>query len=105
MKKAEKAYCEKIKQAIDTNDNAVKKAILIIYQNQTADEQVSENTIEHNGVGFTGVDAEFLSSIAVRIQRGLPLSEKQIIVGRRKIRKYSRQLLDEAKRNGKYQED
>lgn len=102
MTKLEKAYCEKIKSAIDTNDHAVEKAILIVYRNQTAEEQSAGDTRVSNGIGFTGVDGEFLSSLGSTVMQGRHLSPKQIEYGRKKIRKYARQLLIEAKRTGKF---
>ena len=45
------------------------RGLLAIYAAQTADEQCSDSTTVDNGVGFTGIDANFLSSLAKQAQR------------------------------------
>ena len=71
----------------------------ISYNFQTDEEQVIEDTKEHNGVGFNGVDGHILSSFATQILRWendkkykSPLSPKQMIIARKRIVKYSGQL-------------
>ena len=89
----------KIQALIDSNDKAVPRAILAVYQYQTMCEQSSGHTVEANGVGFSGVDGELLSSFAQQLQRGRTLSEKQMTYARKKIRKYWNQLRFIAERN------
>lgn len=84
---------EKIIHLIDTNDKAVVRALVQIYQRQTADEQSAHTTMHHNGVGFGAMDATFLSDIARKAQK-YQLSERQIAAVRKLIRKYWRQLLE-----------
>ena len=45
---------ESIKDLLVANEPALKKALLVVYANQTAVEQSSERTIERNGVGLAG---------------------------------------------------
>lgn len=95
---------DSIKELLERSDLAVERAILAIYARQTADEQITETTSHKNGVGFSGVDAEILSSFAQQIERksgngvkiGHCLSEKQMAIARRKMMRYSRQLLEVA---------
>jgi hypothetical protein len=68
------------------------RALLRIYQNQTADEQVKDAAIERNGIGFSGPDAEILSSFARQYQRRGSLSPRQMEVLMRKMPSYARQL-------------
>jgi hypothetical protein len=82
----------RIQTLIDTNDSAVYRGILAIFSFQTATEQAFDGTVEDNGVGFSGVDAELLSSFAKQIQKKGSLSEKQMVYARKKIRKYWNQL-------------
>ena len=89
---------EEIKTMLQTNDNAVLE-IVVIYSLQTEDEKKAGETIEHNGVGFSGVDAEFMSSLAKFILNRGYLTDKQLEYGRRKIMKYAGQLTKVA--NGK----
>lgn len=82
-----------VQTLLKTNDKAAVKALLVIYSFQTQSEQASDATKEHNGVGFTGLDAELLSSFAKFYQRAGFLSDKQMEILRNKITKYWRQLL------------
>ncbi len=90
---------EEIKTMLQTNDNAVLRGIVVIYSLQTEDEKKVGETIEHNGVGFSRVDAGFMSSLAKFILNRGYLTDKQLEYGRRKIRKYAGQLAKVA--NGK----
>lgn len=72
---------------------AVKALIRIFQENQTADEQVSQTTSHDNGIGFTGVDAQFLSSLAQNYLRYGRLSEKQMSFVYRKMPKYAGQVI------------
>jgi hypothetical protein len=85
---------ESIIQLLNTSDKAVERAIIAIYNRQTFAEQSSEKTVEHNGEGFSGFDAEILSSFAKQILKGRSLSYKQIAIGRKKMVHYTRQLLE-----------
>lgn len=90
---------EEIKTMLQTNDNAVLRGVVVIYSLQTADEKAVGETREHNGVGFSGVDAEFMSSIAKFILSRGYLTDKQMTYARKKILKYAGQLTKVA--NGK----
>ena len=68
------------------------KGLLRVYENQTADEQNSGTTKHHNGIGFTGADADILSSFAEQIKKGRQLSEKQCKILFKKMPRYARQL-------------
>lgn len=83
---------EEIKNYVQTNDTVLYRALKKLYDCQTEDEQRSGETIEHNGVGFNGVDAEFLSSTAEFLARTGFLTEKQKIYVRKKLVKYTKQL-------------
>ena len=57
-------------------------------------------TKHHNGIGFTGRDARFLSDVAEKYQRyGRWASPRQCNAVRRSIKKYWRQLLLEIQNN------
>jgi len=83
-----------IKALLIESDRAVARAIVAIYGRQTMDEQVIGETLNTNGVGFNGVDAEFLSSLAKFYTAKGFLSAGQLKYGRRAIMKYSGQLVD-----------
>ena len=66
-----------LKSQIARNNNQAVKALLTIYRNQTYEEQTVQETIEDNGIGFNGTDAEFCSSLAENYLRFHRLSDKQ----------------------------
>ena len=92
MKKTE--AINTIRTAIVSNNRALYKALLIIYENQTSEEKSAQTTIEDNEVGFSGVDARLLSSFAAYLQRWGDLTERQLVHARKKMPKYARQILD-----------
>jgi hypothetical protein len=102
---------ESIENLIQTNNKAVEKAIIHIFNRQTSDEQSSEDTKYHNNKGFTPADAEIFSSFAKFYYRTGFLTPKQIAYARRpgkngisKIGKYWRQLLEEIERKSNSKE-
>lgn len=95
---------ESIKTLLSTSLPAIERAILVIYERQTLDEKATESTSHNNGVGFSAVDAEILSSFAAQIQRkqgrgvalGACLSEKQMVIAKKRMLVYARQLAEVA---------
>jgi hypothetical protein len=81
------------KAALATDAAWAHRAIVVLFQQQTASEQASDVTSVENGVGFTGFDAEILSSFAKQIERGRTLSSKQLAIAHRKLPKYAAQLV------------
>ena len=68
------------------------KGMLKIYSYQTASEQASQHTHELNCVGFSGCDAEILSSFSQQVERGRTLSPKQMAIVFKKMPRYWKQL-------------
>ncbi|MFA5216927.1 hypothetical protein [Sulfuricurvum sp.] len=83
-----------VQALLDVNDNAVINALLTIYARQTQDEQQSERTIENNAIGFSGVDAEILSSFARQYNERGFLTFKQMVIARKNIKRYWRQVIE-----------
>jgi hypothetical protein len=83
---------DEIAAKLATDDAWVARGLIALYDRQTADEKATQDTKHDNGVGFNGADARILSSIAQWYKRTGRLSEKQIALVRRKIRKYATQL-------------
>lgn len=83
---------EKIIELLENSDEMVRRSVVKIYQYQTDDEQRTEQTRHHNGVGFNGVDGEIMSSFAKQIMSGRKLTDNQLGMARKKIRKYAGQL-------------
>jgi hypothetical protein len=95
---------EDITKLLLTNDRAVARALIVLNNNQTADEQVSESTSYHNGRGFRPCDAYMGTRMAKFYIRNNYLTPKQIAYWRRtnrngdpRIAIYWRQLIEAAK--------
>lgn len=83
---------EEIKNLVQSNDKVLYRALKRLYAEQTASEKASMETHERNGVGFNGVDGNFLSSCSeFLIKKGF-LSDKQKVIVRKKLIKYNKQL-------------
>ena len=88
---------EFVREMLATNDAWVLRGLIAIYHKQTESEKIAKATSASNGVGFSGVDAEFASSLAEQaIKRG-SLSPKQMTYARKIIKKYAGQLVRLAK--------
>lgn len=86
-----------------SNDRAVARALVVLTERQTADEQVSENTRHINGRGFRPCHARMGTSMAKFYQRNGYLSPKQISYwrqpqrdGKMRIEIYAGQLAEVA---------
>ncbi len=77
----------------EINIEANLRGLLRIYQLQTISEQTIEFTSDENGVGFTGFDGEFLTSLAKQFIESGSLSAKQFISLKKSMKKYAGQLL------------
>ena len=83
---------QEIKDLVQTNDRVLYGALKQLYACQTADEQAAGCTREYNGKGFNGADSTFLSSVSeFLIKRGF-LTDKQKVIVRKKLVKYTKQL-------------
>ena len=88
---------EEIKALLAESDKAVARAILAIYNRQTEDEKIVNETSASNGIGYNGVDANFMSSLAQFYQSKGFLSAGQLKYGRKKNMQYAGQLTQIAK--------
>lgn len=94
---------ETIVKLLATNDKAIARALVVLNNNQTADEQASGNVRHLNGKGFRPCHARMGTSMAQFYQRTGFLSAKQIAYWRKedakgnmKIAIYWRQLIEAA---------
>jgi hypothetical protein len=90
--KNEKAIKNFIKTKLATDKAWACRAVVKLYERQTLAEQSAQTTNEENGIGFTGTDAEFLSSIAEKLVKGWNMTEKQMAWIFKKVPKYWRQI-------------
>lgn len=70
------------------------RALIRLYNLQTAAERTAEAAIIHNNKGFGGTDAEILSSFAKQFISKNWLSAKQMVLLHKKMPKYWRQIFD-----------
>jgi hypothetical protein len=94
-----------IKSEITTNDAAAIRALLRVYEYQTADEQANGFVSNLNGVGFVHTDSEILTSFVNQLNRRGSLSVKQMAVLKRLIGKYAGQLFRQARDKGFYKKE
>jgi len=81
-----------IRAKVSSEPRWAERAILALYERQTAQEQQAERTIVLNRMGFNAFDAEILTSFARQIGRGQHLSDKQLRIAYRALPKYAKQL-------------
>jgi hypothetical protein len=84
---------EFIKYKLSNDQKWSEKALLKIFEFQTKEEKSMEQTTDHNGVGFTGIDGELLSSFAKQLERRGYLSPKQLNILFKKMPKYWAQII------------
>jgi hypothetical protein len=84
---------DQIHRRLDSSQDAVEAALLIIYDRQTAEERAGAYTKIQNGVGFSKFDAEFCTSLVEQLKRGRKLTERQLPYARKKMKRYWRQLV------------
>lgn len=90
-----KAY---IQGLLKENDEAVKQALVRLYNCQEQDEMRDKKSVHENGIGFNKVDAYYLSKSAEKVLRGLQLPEWELNTCRWSIMKYWRQLTEMSKK-------
>lgn len=93
---------EAIIAKLDESPIMVERSLVRLYFRQTADERSVNGTRYSNGVGFTGADANLMSKFAQWVLKGKEkgyaegklLSEKQLVLTRKRIKKYAGQLVN-----------
>ena len=82
-----------LKNLIKTNQKALLKSIVVIYDNQTDEEKENRSSIEKNRIGFDMFDAEEMMGIAEKIKKNIPLMPNEIVHAKIVMPKYWRQLM------------
>lgn len=86
---------------LKTDNKALARAVIHIYENQTEEEKLRGRSIDHNHVGFSQVDGEFLTQIALKLKNHQPVTLKEVAITRNKMIKYWKQLMTISKRRMK----
>lgn len=82
-----------LKELFLSNEEALIRGMFRIYDKQTEDEKAVEDTVEDNGVGFSGVHGNIMSSFAKFYQERRYLSKKQMDTVKKIMPRYAGQLL------------
>jgi hypothetical protein len=83
---------EDIKQKLSSDPKWIEKALLVLLNQQTAEEVNVETTIEDNKVGFNGYDAKYLTYCAKWVLRGKHLNEQHLKKCGERLPKYWKQI-------------
>lgn len=89
---------EEIRDMLVKSDKALIKGMMTIYGYQTDEEQNAGQTVEDNGMGFNGLDAEFLTQMCLFYTNHGYLTPGQTEWVRKKMLKYAGQLAGHANR-------
>ena len=83
-----------IETLINTNDRAVERAMVAIWERQTADEQETQDTRHHNGRGFAAWSARSGTYFAEWVRSGRHLTGKHLVKARKIALHHAGQLTD-----------
>ena len=83
-----------IEALINTNDRAVERAMVAIWERQTRDEQATETTRHHNGRGFAAWSARSGTYFAEWVRSGRRLTGKHLVKARKIALHHAGQLTD-----------
>ena len=96
-----KDVIEYYKAKLSTNEGWAIRGLERIAMRQTEYELENELTHENNKVGFSGPDAEILTSFYRQVKRGYTLTSKQKVILFHKMPKYAGQLVSISIQEGK----
>jgi len=82
-----------VRQKLQNDSRWALRALVVVFENQTVDEQNQEHTSHDNGVGFTGTDGNFFTSLAKQYLRRGSLTERQMVYVKKSMRKYWKQII------------
>ena len=87
-----KSKIDFIREKLQCDAKWAVRGLVKIYDYQTESEKNIGNTTDNNGVGFSGIDGDILSSYAEQIKKGRTMSLKQMSVIYGAMPKYATQL-------------
>ena len=93
----QKQWKNYLKELIKNNDRAVIRGVIQIYNRQTFDEQIEQESNVINGIGFNKNDAPFMSAVAIAFISGKEVDKKTFEIARNKLIHYWRQLMQISK--------
>jgi len=87
-----KERVELLRETLAEDEDVALFGMHFLYDHQTFSEQATGTTVEKNRVGFSGVDAELLTSFTEQHIKSETLSPKQMKYVFKKLPKYARQI-------------
>lgn len=87
-----KAKIDFIRERLQCDSTWAIRGLVKVYDYQTESEKNIQATTDSNGVGFSGIDGDILSSYAEQVKKGRTMSQKQMSVIHRTMPKYATQL-------------
>ena len=91
--KTKKGKVKWLRELLKVDTSSMLWALVRVFNWQTEDEKDCEQTHHLNKIGFSGVDAEILTSFAKQFISKKSLSPKQLILAHKKLHKYAAQLV------------
>ena len=89
----QKQWEKYLRNLVRTNEKALIKSIMIIYNNQTFEEKEAGTSIYENKIGFNRFDSKEMMRIARKLKQRVPLTESEIAHARIVMPKYWKQLM------------
>lgn len=83
---------EYIKEKLSNDRQWIERSLVVLYDNQTKEEQRNGGTIMFNGIGYNGVDSRYLSYCSEWVISGKHLSGKHLEKCGRILPKYWKQI-------------
>ena len=89
----QKQWEKYLRNLVRTNEKALIKSIMLIYNNQTFEEKEAGTSIYENKIGFNRFDSKEMMRIARKLKQRVPLTESEIAYSRIVMPKYWKQLM------------
>lgn len=89
----QKQWEKYLRNLVRTNEKALLKSIMIIYDNQTFEEKEAGTSIYENKIGFNRFDSKEMMRIARKLKQKVHLTESEIAHARIVMPKYWKQLM------------
>jgi hypothetical protein len=86
---------EYIQEKLSSDVRWMERAVIVLFDRQTDDEQVTDSTVHQNGRGFNGTDSRYLTYVSKYLLKGGRLTGPHVSKVGRKLPKYWRQILEE----------
>ena len=85
---------EQMLDLIKNNNQAVLRAIIVLYDRQTPEEKAKGEAIEDNFIGFSGYDSKYLGDLAKQLLKEKRIKRDDFWRARYRLRKYAGQLAE-----------